>query len=60
MLNNHSDVWILTMPWNDFLGGDQLTPTDPLQILQSIAGSAPPERDDGGGRRAEDSERAAT
>jgi hypothetical protein len=31
------------MPWNDFLSGDTLNPSDPLQLLQSIAGSNPPE-----------------
>lgn len=31
------------MPWNDFLGGDQVSGTDPLDILRSIAGSAVPQ-----------------
>lgn len=29
--------------WNDFLGGDQGSSSDPLDLLKSIAGSAPPQ-----------------
>lgn len=36
------------MSWNDFLGGDQVGSADPLDILRSLAGSAPPQNMAGG------------